>query len=227
VDKYDLQISGFGWLNRVLTHAPRHNKFFDVFSRIYDIPLLQRAIYHPVHDAVFDVLRTASPGSVLDVGCGTGILLTRLASLSSVSLVGCDYSIGMLEQAQRRAGQDGAAVRFVQGDGQRLPVRSRAFDAVVTTDAFHFFPSQDDALAEFKRVLVPGGLLVVAVTTMTRAASSLLEAATRLTVGPQHVPTRQELRDRTEAAGFLLVEQRRVARLFPVPAVVTVARAVE
>ena len=207
--------------------GPRDNEFFDVFSRIYDIPLLQRAVYDPVHGAVVDVLRTASPGSVLDVGCGTGILLTRLASMGGVDLVGCDYSIEMLKQAQRRAGHDGAAVRLAQGDGQRLPVRSGAFDAVVTTDAFHWFPSQDDALAEFKRALVPGGLLVIAMGTMPRAASSVLEAVTRKAGGAQHFPTRQGLRDRTEAAGFSLIEQRWVARFFPIPAVVTVARALE
>jgi ubiquinone/menaquinone biosynthesis C-methylase UbiE len=207
--------------------GPRENKFFDLLSRVYDIPLIQRAIYQPVHDAVVDVLQTTSPRSVLDVGCGTGILLTRLASLSGVTLVGCDYSFGMVEQAQHRAGDDGVAVRLVQGDGQRLPVRSRAFDAVVVTDAFHWFASPDAALAEFKRALVPGGLLVVAVVNMRRAAGSLVEAATRKAGGAQHFQTRQELQNRTEAAGFSLDEQRRVARTFPLPAVVTVARALE
>jgi len=95
-----------------------------------------------------------------------------------------------------------------------LPFRSRAFDAIVSTEAFHWFPDQDRALAEFHRVLVPGGRVMVA---LVNAPSSLvaraLHAGSMLLGEPFYWPTSLEMRERLERAGFGVLGQERIFRL--------------
>lgn len=207
-------------------HRPRgpDRRFFDLWSRFYDLGLVQRLTYRPVHDAVVRALRESPPLRVLDVGCGTGLLASRIGrELTRVRIVGCDFSRGMLREAREHHPE----TSWVQGDALRLPLRSGSFDAVVSTEAFHWFPDPDAALAEFFRVLRPGGRLLVALVNppfelMSRAAllgSTLLGE-------PLRWPTRRAMRERARAAGFRVEAQRRILRLpagVTFPPVLTVA----
>jgi ubiquinone/menaquinone biosynthesis C-methylase UbiE len=161
--------------------------FFDVWSRVYDLPPIQAAIYHPVHDAVLGELRSHPAPRILDVGCGTGDLTARLhAELTTDLVAGCDFSAGMLEQAAART----RAVRWLQGDATRLPFNDASFDAVLSTEAFHWFPDPDAALREFHRVLGPGGRLMVAlvnvrVPTTSRLAHAAPKRSVNRPIGPR------------------------------------------
>lgn len=200
--------------------------FFDAWSTFYDLPPVQRAVYRPVHEAVLKVLVRRSPSSVLDIGCGTGILTARIRDgLPSAAVWGCDFSLGMLHQA---TSQRAAPGQWVQGDATRLPLRDAAVEAVVSTEAFHWFPDADAALSEFRRILVPGGTLLLGlVNVRTTAGSRAFDAGFRAVGQPAHWPTRQELANRLSSAGFAVEEQRRVVRPFGLvlPTVVTVATA--
>jgi ubiquinone/menaquinone biosynthesis C-methylase UbiE len=199
-------------------------RFFDVWSLFYDAPLVQRLTYQPVHDAVLRLLRATAPERILDVGCGTGILTTRIRNeLPQVRVVGCDFSGGML----RHAAAHTPAITWTRGDAQRLPLRDASFDAIVSTEAFHWFPDQERALAEFHRVLAPKGRLHVAlVNTPFAAASDLLHAGSRLLGEPLYWPTRQHMRRMVESAGFRVEAQRRLYRIpfgLALPPVLTTA----
>jgi SAM-dependent methyltransferase len=119
-------------------------------------------------------------------------------------------------------------VRWVQGDAGALPFRDGSFEAVVSTEAFHWFPDPDAALAELRRVLVPGGSLLVAL--VNPAFEVLSDVSRRVSVRlgePLRWPTRARMRARVEAAGFRVERQTPIFRLpFPVvfPSVLTVAR---
>lgn len=197
--------------------------FFDVWSRFYDAPLVQRAVYRPVHDAVLKELRRPPARRIVDVGCGTGILTARLrGELDAEVVVGCDFSFGMLEQAAERT----RSVSWMHGDALRLPLREASAQAVVCTEAFHWFPDHDAALREFRRVLVPGGRLVVALVNVRAGATSRLASTGAQVLGtPAYWPTRAEMRDRVSNAGFEVRNQRRVVRVagLLIPTVVTVA----
>jgi ubiquinone/menaquinone biosynthesis C-methylase UbiE len=196
--------------------------FFDVWSRFYDLAPVQAAIYHPVHDAVVDELRAHPARRLLDVGCGTGDLTARLRTELQADLVaGCDFSGGMLEQAAART----RAVRWLQADAARLPVRDASFQAVVSTEAFHWFPDPDLALREFRRILTPGGRVVIAlVNTRTQTMSRLAHAGSQALGQPARWPTRAEMADRLRRAGFTVERQARVFRLagLLIPTIVTV-----
>jgi ubiquinone/menaquinone biosynthesis C-methylase UbiE len=132
--------------------------FFDSWSRGYDAVIAQRLAYRPVHDAVLQALNPGA-GRVLDIGCGTGELAQRIRDEHpGTAVVGCDFSTGMLARARAK----NQAASWVQGDACRLPFRDGAFDVVISTEAFHWFPDQDAALREACRVLAHDGRLLLA-----------------------------------------------------------------
>lgn len=198
--------------------------FFDGWSRIYDLPLVQWTTYRPVHDAILRELRRVACRRVLDVGCGTGQLAARIVrEHPDIRVTGCDFSHGMLAHAAARR----VRVHWVQADAGRLPFHAGAFDAIVSTEAFHWFPDQARALAEFHRLLAPGGRVLIAlVNTPSSGIASILHAGSRLLGEPFYWPTSLEMRSRLERAGFAMVHQERIFRLpggLLFPPVLTVA----
>jgi ubiquinone/menaquinone biosynthesis C-methylase UbiE len=201
--------------------------FFDAWSRVYDFPLVQRATYRPVHDAVLRALAAEPCPRIIDVGCGTGRLAARLLEAPSVrAVVGLDFSAGMLEQARARLGSTEAAA-LVRGDATRLPFADAAFDAAVSTEAFHWFPDQDAALAEIHRVLRPGGRLLLAlVSPPFEIIADAFEVGMRMVGQPLWWTTPSRLAAQVGRAGFRVEHQRRVFRIpgFLLPPALTVAR---
>jgi ubiquinone/menaquinone biosynthesis C-methylase UbiE len=199
-------------------------RFFDIWSRFYDLELVQRLTYRPVHDAVLRALVDTPVRRLLDLGCGTGLLTARIrAAHPAAYVVGCDFSAGMLRQAAAHP----PAACWAQGDALRLPFRAATFDAVVSTEAFHWFPDQAAALREMFRVLVPGGRVLIALVNPAHAAlGRAARLASRLAGEPLRWPTRERMAAELTAAGFRVTSQRRLFRLIAgilFPPVLTVA----
>jgi ubiquinone/menaquinone biosynthesis C-methylase UbiE len=197
---------------------------FDLWSNFYDAPLVQRLTYRPEHDAVLRALGRTRHQRVLDVGCGTGILTARIRSeFKEAFVVGCDFSSGMLRRAAR--GRRGS--NWVRGNALQLPFADASWDVVVSTEAFHWFPDQRLALAEFFRVLEPGGrLLVSLINPPLEVMSRITRRGSRMMGQPLFWPTRSRMREQTEAAGFRIESQRQIFRLpagVILPSVLTVA----
>jgi len=199
--------------------------FFDLWSYVYDAEWVQRVVYRNEHEAVLAALRHEPPGDVLDVGCGTGQLGRRLrAALPDARVTGCDFSLGMLHRALARD----RGVAWVRGDAAALPFRDQAFDAVVSTQAFHWFPAQEAVLREFARVLRPGGRFLLTVVMPPLAAVRRLGAVGSRALGqPFRWMSAADLHRAAAAAGFHVERQRRIFRLpgaLLFPPVLTVAR---
>jgi ubiquinone/menaquinone biosynthesis C-methylase UbiE len=96
---------------------------------------------------------------VLDVGCGTGTLLERIVDRYPDSQVtGVDLSPAMVAQARRRLPR---RVTLEVADAEALPFPAGSFDMVMSVSSFHFWPAPKGALAELRRVMRPGGRLVI------------------------------------------------------------------
>jgi SAM-dependent methyltransferase len=128
----------------------------------------------------------------------------------------------------RAAAARDAGVDWVRGDATRLPFRDQRFDAVVSTEAFHWFPDQAAALRELRRVLRPGGRLALTVVCPTSGlVGRLASAASRLAGEPFVWAPPEALRDAADAAGLVVERQTRLLRIpgaLLLPPFLTVAR---
>ena len=112
-------------------------------------------------------LASVRPGEdVLEVATGTGVQLVRLARANPGGrTAGVEVSAGMLAQTRRRLEASGLAgeVEVIEGSALELPIADESFDLIVNGYMLDLLPRDDipRALAEFKRVLRPGGRLVL------------------------------------------------------------------
>ncbi len=199
-----------------LSYAQRrgqgYDRYFGHVSREFVPPLVRAA-------------RLAPGQRVLDVATGTGIAAE--ASVEAVGpsgrVVATDLFPAMLEKARERLGHL-PNVSFAIADGQALTLPDESFDAVLCAMGLMLFPDPARGLAEFRRVLCPGGRCAASVeTTPERSFTTRTNAA----IG-RHVPSRADaaaryhslgeasrLRALFEAAGFEDVETAIEARSYP------------
>jgi SAM-dependent methyltransferase len=146
---------------------------------------------------------------LMDVGCGTGVVLKELESRGEP--VGLDMSPLALDYCQKRG-----LGRLVRGDATAMPLQSGWCTAIIALDVFEHIEHDDKAFLEAYRTLKPGGILVLSVP----AFQSLW--------GPHDVAlmhfrryTHSVLRDRLVAAGFK-IERLSYSVFFLFPVVVVV-----
>ena len=123
------------------------------------------SIRTPAERAAWDrilelVLPKPSGLEALDAGCGTGFLSFELASRGH-RVTGVDFAPGMIAQARRKAAGRSLDVRFEEGDAEQLPFGPASFDLVISRHVLWTLSHPEAAIDEWKRVLRPGGRLVV------------------------------------------------------------------
>lgn len=134
-------------------------------SSVFDTCAEEYDQYRPPYpDALFDdllALFRLTPGSmVVDAGTGTGMAALPLAA-RGLRVVGLDPSPAMLNQARRRASAaHRATVEFRPGRAEDTGLPAGAAEAVIMAQAFHWV-DPPKALAEFQRILRPGGGLAI------------------------------------------------------------------
>ena len=102
------------------------------------------------------------PADLLDVATGTADLAIALRRANpDARVVGVDFAEAMLDVGRAKAARQGVEVTLEVGDGTALPYRDASFDAVTIAYGLRNFADVDAGLREFRRVLRPGGRLVV------------------------------------------------------------------
>jgi ubiquinone/menaquinone biosynthesis C-methylase UbiE len=149
-------------------------------------------------------------GRVLEVAIGTGRNLPYYRA--DVAISGIELSPAMLTVARERAAELGVAADQREGDAEQLPSADASFDTVVCALSLCTIPDPARAIAEMKRVLVPGGTLLLldhigSSWFPIRAAQWLFERITIRAAG-EHFTRRQ--RPLVQAAGFLIEDSERL-----------------
>lgn len=137
---------------------------YDRLSRWYD--LLSGPFESRWRDRAARQLNVTPGQTVLEIGCGTGWGLIRLAEAAGTTgrVYGVDLSAGMCRVAHSRVHESGrVTASVIRGDAQRLPLASGGFNAIFMSFTLELFSSQSAAvvLAECRRVLAPQGRLAV------------------------------------------------------------------
>lgn len=110
-----------------------------------------------------DILASVAGTDVVELGCGGGQASVGAASEGAETAVGVDLSSNQLEHARRLRDHYGVDARFVEGDVAALPFPDDAFDVAFSGWVFQMIADLGPPLAEARRVLRPGGVLVLGV----------------------------------------------------------------
>ena len=100
-------------------------------------------------------------GRVLELGVGSGLNLAFYDPAHATSVVGIDPSSALLAKAAPRAAEAAVPVELVHAPAERLPFGERSFDSVLVTYSLCSVDDPLRALSEVRRVLAPGGELVL------------------------------------------------------------------
>jgi len=134
-----------------------NRQYYDAFSADYERERGQNdpGGYHELLDELEAgyVKRFATGRDVLEVGCGTGLVLLRIRQFARRAC-GVDLSPGMLEKAKQRG------LDVTLGSATELPFESNAFDVTCSFKVLAHVPEIEKALAEMARVTRPGGMVL-------------------------------------------------------------------
>ena len=139
----------------IATVYDRIAPIYDLWARLTETRARRRAV------------QIASPRdgeALLEVAVGTGLAFADLAGANLHGRnVGVDLSPGMLARARARVDRLGLSAELLLADAHALPFPDRSFDLLANSYMFDLLPERDfgPVLAEFRRVLAPGGRLVL------------------------------------------------------------------
>jgi len=148
------------------------------------------------------------PGeSVLDVACGTGVVarLALAAVAPSGRVVGLDVNPGMIAVAQKETSR-GKGIEWREASAESMPLQEGTFDVVFCQMGLQFVPNKLGALREMRRVLAPGGRVLISAPGPTPVLFAIMADGLARHIGPEAASFAQvvfSLHDGDELAGLL------------------------
>jgi ubiquinone/menaquinone biosynthesis C-methylase UbiE len=143
--------------------------------------------------------------TVLDVGCGTGVLLPHLLKKVKENgvLFALDFSWNMIIKAKKNKSKKG--IHFVNAQVEALPIKDETIDYVTCLDTFAHVSDQKNAVGEMSRTLKKGGQLFIA---HTLGKKELAEYHRLAGVEVEHdtIPEEDKLREMMKNAGLKDIE---------------------
>ncbi len=132
---------------------------YDLLNHVLSLNIDKRWRRRVKHE-LKDILNSAD-SIVLDVACGTGDLSVELQKDSNATVIGTDFCRPMLAVAKEKNGTTDLSIGYVEADAMRLAFADDTFDAVTIAFGLRNLPNFENGLVELRRVLKPGGRLVV------------------------------------------------------------------
>ena len=135
---------------------------------------------------ILDNAKVTAGSRVLDIACGTGVLIGDYLRRNVESVTAVDISPEMIRIAREKFPQEN--VRFVCGDAETAPL-GEGFDAIVIYNAFPHFPDPERLVARLAALLAPGGRLTVAHHhgAASRVSNGLMEAEALAAIFARHL----------------------------------------
>ena len=142
---------------------------FEAWADSYDAHYLNHFLFRPSYRILMEELYHwrgyhGTPYDLLDIGCGSGTLITLLGAtkLPVRRLVALDYAEQMCRVAREKARAHGCEhIAYVNGDSEHLPFPDACFDVITCSNSFHHYPHQQEVVIEMRRLLRPGGRLML------------------------------------------------------------------
>lgn len=108
----------------------------------------------------FSLRLPEGPLDILDVGCGTGAMGLVLSEMGH-RVKGIDLSEKMMNVGREKAKERGLSMTFEIGDAEQIPFEDNTFDVVINRHLLWTLPHPEKALLDWKRVIKPGGFVIV------------------------------------------------------------------
>ncbi|MBE0431017.1 MAG: class I SAM-dependent methyltransferase [Dehalococcoidia bacterium] len=138
---------------------------WEVYSCFYGLSLSRLFPYRQLLEELNSALDIKTGHCVLDAGCGPGLVIEKVIrenKSKGISITGVDFSRAMLRQARRRCRGEAAVKLHVADLNKELEFGDDTFDRVICSNTLYALQSPARTIAELRRVLKPGGLLVAA-----------------------------------------------------------------
>ena len=149
---------------KIIENQGKTAERFNKWARSYDYSILQTIFFGPIQEKVIKYAKkyVSRPLEILDIGCGTGHLIRKLAlAYTGSALTGLDNASVMIDKAQSLKPLD-LPINFIKGTAENLPFPDSKFDIVFTTMSFHHWSDQNAGLKEVSRVMRSGGIFIFA-----------------------------------------------------------------
>lgn len=140
-------------------------RMFDSISHRYDFlnHFLSLGIDTAWRKKAITMLRPHQPKIILDVATGTGDFALQALRINPDKVIGVDISEGMLDEGRKKMVNRRVTdkIELLSGDSEKLPFEENKFDAVTVGFGVRNFENLKQGLEEIRRVLKPGGMLVI------------------------------------------------------------------
>jgi len=150
--------SALGKKDQVATMFNNISKNYDDLNRVisFGIDISWRK-------KVVQIVSKNNPQQILDIATGTGDLALMMSTLAPEKIIGLDISEGMLAVGKEKISkaQLNDKIEMVVGDSEDIPYADNTFDAITVSFGVRNFANLDKGLGEIRRVLKPGGILVI------------------------------------------------------------------
>lgn len=172
--------------------APKYDRTLDgKFTARYKREMLKR-------------LTVKDGEKVLDVGCGNGVLINGIACKAKVRAHGVDISPGMIDECKKRAPH----IDFRVSEAETLPFSDNEFDVVTMCCVLHHINEPEKFFSEVRRVLKPGGRLVIGDPWFPTPIKQFVEYVVFPihNAGDKQIFTHSEMKNLFEQGGFSVTE---------------------